>query len=135
MNKGSIDPLFTDENLSNVAVLDAELLAYVEGKFFNLRKKIHFTDYNRKVYRFVKRLLKLGRFDDVIVCAIKDKKVYEQVVFSFLDANFKYMTFETENSYKMWLQMKYPKYHFATRERGYYHKTSEWLSEEAIATQ
>jgi archaellum biogenesis ATPase FlaH len=133
MKKGEIDPLYDNETLSNVAVVDAELLVEIEKKWLGLKKIFYFTDYNRKVFKFLKQLLRLGRFDQVIICSVAESKMYEHVVYKYLQAQFHYLTFETEGSYKSWLQMMYPKYHFATQKRGYYHKTSEWLSEDALA--
>lgn len=133
MNRGNIDPLYDNEVFSNVAVLDAELIADIVPKWFGLKKVVVFTDYNRKVVRFIKDLDRKGYFDSVIVCAVKNHKIYEEIVYKYLEFQFQFFSFSSENSYKTWLKMRFPKYHFATKERGYYHKVSEWLTDEVLA--
>jgi len=132
MNKGKIDPIFSNNNYSNVAVLDAELLVDIKSSFLGLKKSIVFGDYGRKVLRYVSRKLYQGNFDGIIVCAIKNKKLYKEVVENYMEFQFQYLTFTSENSYKMWLKMRLPKAHFAIKERQYYHKQSMWLSKEVL---
>lgn len=128
MRKGEIAPDLAEDVKS--LIIDWELLFHFKRKNLIFREYPVFTDYNRKVIKFMKEADKdfektmigvVGRFS-------RAKKI-EHILTNVLFLPYSIMTFENEEVYKGWLNIVNPVIHLADIKRRYYHTNSKYFSD------